>query len=67
MDRSIHVELVVLVAITALTREVVLMEPGSTTGEALYLLGLAALLAALLGGYYLVKRLDTGASARSPR
>jgi magnesium-transporting ATPase (P-type)/uncharacterized membrane protein (DUF373 family) len=67
MDRSIHVELVVLVAITALTREVVLMEPGSTTGDALYLLGLAALLAALLGGYYLVKRLDTRASARSPR
>jgi uncharacterized membrane protein (DUF373 family) len=54
-DKSLHVELMLLVAITALTRKVVLLDKESS--DALSLLAMAALLGTLIGGYYLVRRL----------
>lgn len=58
MDKSVHVEIMLLIAITALTRKVVVMDLESKGDPAMYMLGLAALLATLIGGFYLVKRLD---------
>ncbi|MFE8033585.1 phosphate-starvation-inducible PsiE family protein [Thiohalocapsa marina] len=58
MDKSVHVEMMLLIAITALTRKVVVLDLESKGDPALYMLGMAALLATLIGGFYLVKRLD---------
>ena len=57
MDKSVHVEIMLLIAITALTRKVVVLDLESKGDPAMYMLGLAALLGTLVGGYYLVKRL----------
>jgi uncharacterized membrane protein (DUF373 family) len=57
MDKSVHVEIMLLIAITALTRKVVVMDLEAKGDPALYMLGLAALVGTLVGGYYLVKRL----------
>ena len=54
-DKSVHAEMMLLIAITALTRKVVILDKETT--DALQMLGMAALLATLIGGYYLVKRL----------
>jgi uncharacterized membrane protein (DUF373 family) len=54
-DKSVHAEMMLLIAITALTRKVVILDKDTT--DAMQMLGLAALLATLIGGYYLVKRL----------
>ncbi|UHD15865.1 phosphate-starvation-inducible PsiE family protein [Thiocapsa bogorovii] len=56
-DKSVHVEIMLLIAITALTRKVVVLDLESKGDPALYMLGLAALLGTLVAGYYLVKRL----------
>jgi uncharacterized membrane protein (DUF373 family) len=56
-DKSVHVEIMLLIAITALTRKVVVMDMESKGDPAMYMFGLAALLGTLVGGYYLVKRL----------
>ncbi|WP_295456311.1 phosphate-starvation-inducible PsiE family protein [uncultured Thiodictyon sp.] len=53
-DKSLHVEMMLAIAITALTRKVVVLD--SSAHDPLYLMALAALLATLVGGYYLVKR-----------
>ncbi|RKT47304.1 phosphate-starvation-inducible PsiE family protein [Thiocapsa rosea] len=57
MDKSVHVEIMLLIAITALTRKVVVLDLESKGDPAMYMFGLAALLGTLIGGYYLVKRL----------
>jgi len=57
-DKSVHVEIMLLIAITALTRKVVVMDSGAN--DAMYLIGLAALLGTLIGGYYLIKRQGAG-------
>ncbi|HYN76465.1 MAG TPA: phosphate-starvation-inducible PsiE family protein [Lamprocystis sp. (in: g-proteobacteria)] len=54
-DKSVHAEMMLLIAITALTRKVVILDKETT--DAMQMLGLAALLGTLIGGYYLVKRL----------
>jgi uncharacterized membrane protein (DUF373 family) len=54
-DKSVHAEMMLLIAITALTRKVVILDKETT--DAMQMLGMAALLATLIGGYYLVKRL----------
>ncbi len=53
-DKSVHVELMLLIAITALTRKIVVLD--SSPSDALYLMGLAALLGTLVGGYYLIRK-----------
>jgi len=53
-DRSIHIEIMFLVAITAVTRKIVLLD--SEDIEPITVIGLALLVAALSAGYYLIKR-----------
>ena len=50
---TIHVEVVLLVAIIAIARKVVILEPKELDGEGL--LGIAAIILALTAGYYLVR------------
>jgi len=52
-DHTIHVKVMFEIAIIAVTRKIILLEPGS---EPLYLLGIAALVISLAGGYYVVTR-----------
>jgi uncharacterized membrane protein (DUF373 family) len=54
-DKSVHAELMLLIAVTALTRKVVVLDADAY--DPMYLIGLAALLGTLIGGYYLVRRL----------
>ncbi len=52
--REFHVEIIILVAIIAIARKVILL--GSTTaGE---LIGIALIIIALCGGYYLIRRAE---------
>lgn len=60
VDKSVHVEMMLLIAITALARKVVVLDLEGKGDPAMYMLGLAALLGTLVGGYYLVKRLQKG-------
>ena len=53
-DESLHLEIMFLVAITAVTRKIVVLDSGET--NALYLMGLALLIAALSWGYIAVVR-----------
>ena len=53
-DRSIHIDIMFLVAITAVTRKIVLLD--SKEIEPITVIGLALLVAALSAGYYLIKR-----------
>jgi len=55
-DKSVHVEIMLLIAVTALTRKVVVLQTSEV--DPLYLLGLAALMGTLIAGYYLIRRLD---------
>jgi uncharacterized membrane protein (DUF373 family) len=57
MDKSVHVEMMLLIAVTALTRKVVVLDLEGKGDPALYMVGLAALLGILIGGYYLLKRI----------
>ena len=58
VDKSVHVEMMLLIAITALARKVVVLDLEGKGDPAMYMIGMAALLATLIGGYYLMKRLD---------
>ena len=50
---TVHVEVVLLVAIIAIARKVVILEPKELDGAGL--LGIAAIILALTAGYYLVR------------
>lgn len=58
IDKSVHVEMMLLIAITALARKVVVLDLEGKGDPAMYMIGLASLIATLIGGYYLVKRLE---------
>ena len=53
-DHSIHAELMLLVAITAITRKIVILD--STEIEPMVLFGIGFLVLALTAGYYLIRR-----------
>ncbi len=53
-DHRIHAELMLLVAITAITRKVVILD--AKTIEPISLFGIASLVIALTLGYYLIRR-----------
>ncbi len=50
----IHVEVVMLVALIAISRKIIVMDYGKYTG--LELLGVATIIVALAGGYFLIKK-----------
>jgi uncharacterized membrane protein (DUF373 family) len=56
-ENRIHVEIILLVAIIAIARKVILLDPFVESDVAL--LGLAAVIFALCGGYYLIKKVGT--------
>jgi uncharacterized membrane protein (DUF373 family) len=66
VDKSVHVEMMLLIAITALARKVVVLDLEGKGDPAMYMLGMAALLGTLIGGYYLVKRLEQFPGRRGP-
>jgi uncharacterized membrane protein (DUF373 family) len=53
-EKVIHVEVVILIAIIAIAREVILMDPTNT--EAVNMFGIAAIIFALCSGYYFLKK-----------
>ena len=56
-DDTIHVELVMVVALIAVSRKIIVIDYSKT--DAVTVLGIAALVIALSGGYYLMKRSHT--------
>ncbi len=54
VDHSIHAELMFLVALTAVTRKIVIMDTEKT--EPLFIFGIGFLILALSSGYYLLRR-----------
>ena len=52
-DHTIHAEMMFLVAMTAVTRKIVILETGTT--EPLLFFGLGFLILALSGGYFLIR------------
>jgi uncharacterized membrane protein (DUF373 family) len=59
-DNVIHVETVIIVAIIAIARGVILFEPSSPGANALNMFGTAAIIIALCSGYYLLKKGGVG-------
>jgi uncharacterized membrane protein (DUF373 family) len=53
-ENAIHVEIVIIIAIIAIVRGVILIEPG--TANAMNMFGTAAIIFALCSGYYFLKR-----------
>lgn len=53
-DRTVYLEMMFLIAITAMTRKIVTLD--TKTIDPVSVIGLAAIIAALVGGYYVVKR-----------
>jgi uncharacterized membrane protein (DUF373 family) len=62
-ENRIHVEIILLVAIIAIARKVILLDPFAEGISDVILLGLAAILIALCGGYYLIKKSGFSESA----
>jgi uncharacterized membrane protein (DUF373 family) len=55
IEHNVNAQMVLLVALTAMARKVVILELNSTSGNE-NLLGVAAVIIALSAGYYLVKK-----------
>ena len=57
-ENTIHVEIVLLLAIIAIARKVILLDPTSVSGIdfGLELTGIGAVVLGLAGGYYLIKK-----------
>lgn len=56
-DHRIHVEVIMLVALIAITRKIILLDSGEV--DDLSLIGIGFVIIALSGGYYLVKKAKT--------
>ena len=57
-DAHVHVEFLILIALTAICRKILILDP--TKASALTLIGIAALVVALAGAYFLIRgRLPT--------
>jgi uncharacterized membrane protein (DUF373 family) len=55
-ENRIHVEAILLVAIIAVSRKVILFDPFEEGVGELPIIGIAAIIFALCGGYYLIKK-----------
>ncbi len=57
-ENSIHVEIVVLLAIIAIARKVILLDPASMSGTdyGIELMGIGVIVVGLSAGYYLIKK-----------
>ena len=52
-DAHVHVEFLILIALTAICRKILILDP--TKASALTLIGIAALVVALAGAYFLIR------------
>src|SRR5512136_732581 len=66
-ENTIHVEIVVLLAIIAIARKVILLDPSTVSGIefGVELIGIGIVVLGLAGGYYLIKR--AGITIGSPQ
>jgi uncharacterized membrane protein (DUF373 family) len=57
-ENAIHVEIVVLLAIIAVARKVILLDPAGMSGTdyGIELMGIGVIVVGLAGGYYLIKK-----------
>jgi len=57
-ENTIHVEIVVLLAIIAVARKVILLDPTGMSGTdfGIQLIGIGVIVTGLAGGYYLIKK-----------
>jgi uncharacterized membrane protein (DUF373 family) len=57
-ENTIHVEIVVLLAIIAVARKVILLDPAEMSGNefGFELMGIGVIVVGLAGGYYLIKK-----------
>lgn len=57
-ENTIHVEIVVLLAIIAIARKVILLDPSNTSGIdfGIELMGIGVIVVGLSAGYYLIKK-----------
>jgi len=53
-EKAIHVEIVVLLAIIAIARKVILLDPATTTG--IEMIGIGVVIIGLAGAYYLIRK-----------
>jgi uncharacterized membrane protein (DUF373 family) len=53
-ENAIHVEIVVLLAIIAIARKVILLDPSQTSGEEL--IGIGVVILGLSGAYYMIRK-----------
>jgi uncharacterized membrane protein (DUF373 family) len=53
-ENAIHVEIVVLLAIIAIARKVILLDPATTTG--IEMIGIGIVILGLAGAYYLIRK-----------
>jgi uncharacterized membrane protein (DUF373 family) len=63
-DNVIKFELVIVIAITAISRKIILIDYNTTSD--LHLIGLGVLVFSLAAGYYLLRRANTGAGESDP-
>jgi len=63
-ENTIHVEIVVLLAIIAIARKVILLEPATTNG--MELLGIGVVIIGLAASYYLIKKAGIEFGERRP-
>jgi len=70
LENTIHVEIVVLLAIIAIARKVILLDPASMTGYefGVEMMGTGVIVVGLTAGYYLIKKagitIGTGGETR---
>jgi uncharacterized membrane protein (DUF373 family) len=55
-ENTIHVEIVLLLAVIAIARKVILLDPSSVAGAGLEMIGIGIVVIGLAGGYYLIKK-----------
>ena len=67
-ENTIHVEIVVLLAIIAIARKVILLDPTTASGTdfGIELMGIGVIVLGLAGGYYLIKKAGITIGAVQP-
>ena len=63
-DNMIKFELVIVIAITAISRKIILLDYNAVDG--LHLIGLGVLVLSLAAGYYLLRRANIGDGGTGP-
>jgi uncharacterized membrane protein (DUF373 family) len=67
-ENTIHVEIVVLLAIIAVARKVILLDPAEMSGNefGFELMGIGVIVVGLAGGYYLLKKAGVTVESTKP-